>query len=109
MYIPDSFENKNIAGLHRFIETYGFATLINYHESGLHVSHVPVMLDKTRGQFGTLIWHLAKLNQHTEVLNGKNSSLCIFHGPHSYISPAWYKTSPNVPTWNYAVVHAYGI
>ena len=33
----------------------------------------------------------------------------IFHGPHAYISPAWYRDVPAdmaVPTWNYAAVHA---
>jgi transcriptional regulator len=33
----------------------------------------------------------------------------MFHGPHAYISPSWYTTSPAVPTWNYAVVHVYGV
>jgi len=33
----------------------------------------------------------------------------MFQGPHAYISPAWYETHPSVPTWNYAVVHAYGV
>ena len=28
----------------------------------------------------------------------------LFQGPHGYISPAWYITSPHLPTWNYAVV-----
>ena len=33
----------------------------------------------------------------------------IFHGPHSYISPAWYEPQQdNVPTWNYATVHVQG-
>ena len=32
----------------------------------------------------------------------------IFQGPNTYVSPSWYVTAPNVPTWNYAVVHAYG-
>ncbi len=109
MYIPKSFEKNNLEELHRFIEKYGFATLISYHENKLHVSHVPTMLDKNRGQFGTLIWHLAKKNDHCKILNEKINSLCLFHGPHSYISPAWYKTFPNVPTWNYTVVHAEGI
>jgi transcriptional regulator len=37
-------------------------------------------------------------------------ALVIFQGPHSYISPAWYgEGPPNVPTWNYVAVHAYGI
>jgi len=36
----------------------------------------------------------------------------IFQGPESYITPNWYPTKAQtgkvVPTWNYAVVHAYG-
>src|SRR5207249_2012477 len=35
-------------------------------------------------------------------------ALVIFQGPHAYVSPAWYTTPLAVPTWNYAVVHAYG-
>jgi transcriptional regulator len=39
-------------------------------------------------------------------------TLVIFHGPDAYISPSWYATKQEsgkvVPTWNYAVVHAYG-
>ena len=33
----------------------------------------------------------------------------IFQGPHTYISPSWYVKPENVPTWNYTVVHAYGV
>jgi transcriptional regulator len=33
----------------------------------------------------------------------------MFDGPHAYVSPSWYATSPAVPTWNYATVHVYGI
>jgi transcriptional regulator len=36
----------------------------------------------------------------------------VFHGPNAYITPSWYATKKEsgkvVPTWNYAVVHAYG-
>jgi transcriptional regulator len=41
-------------------------------------------------------------------MDGSVESLAIFHGPHSYVSPTWYAHSPAVPTWNYAVIHAYG-
>jgi transcriptional regulator len=38
--------------------------------------------------------------------------MAIFMGTHHYISPTWYaekqETGKVVPTWNYAVVHAYG-
>ena len=37
----------------------------------------------------------------------------IFQGPDAYITPNWYpsktETQKVVPTWNYAVVHAYGV
>jgi transcriptional regulator len=36
----------------------------------------------------------------------------IFQGPEAYIRPGWYPSKAEhgkvVPTWNYAVVHAYG-
>jgi transcriptional regulator len=39
-------------------------------------------------------------------------ALAIFSGPHHYITPSWYpekgESGRVVPTWNYAVVHAYG-
>ena len=34
--------------------------------------------------------------------------MAVFHGPHAYISPAWYESRGTVPTWNYVAVHAYG-
>lgn len=109
MYIPKSFENKNINELHSFIEEYNFGTLLVINNNEIEVSHVPVMLDRNKGEFGLLYWHLAKNNSQTSLLNGKNTVLFIFQGPHAYISPSWYKTSPNVPTWNYTVVHVHGI
>jgi|SRR5688572_14573865 len=109
MYIPKSFENSKVSDLHDLIEQYNFGTLIVINKNEVEVSHIPVMLDRTKGEHGLLYWHLAKQNKQSILLNGINSVLFIFHGPHSYISPAWYKTSPSVPTWNYAVVHARGI
>ncbi len=38
----------------------------------------------------------------------RGDTLAIFHGPHAYVSPRWYRSAPAVPTWNYAVVHAHG-
>jgi transcriptional regulator len=41
-----------------------------------------------------------------------SEALMIFQGPEGYITPNWYTTKAEtgkvVPTWNYAVVHAYG-
>jgi len=41
-----------------------------------------------------------------------NEALMIFQGPEGYITPNWYPSKALhgkvVPTWNFAVVHAYG-
>ena len=39
---------------------------------------------------------------------GAQDILVIFQGPHALVHPGWYESAPNVPTWNYAAVHAYG-
>lgn len=108
MYIPKSFQVKDITKIHAFMESYGFATLISYNTQAHKVTHLPVLLDRSKGPYGTLRGHMALANDHLEEFTGLNNALCIFNGPHAYISHTWYKTSPAVPTWNYAVVHAYG-
>jgi len=98
----------NINQLHQFIEQFNFATIVNHDNDGLNVSHVPVILDSDEGPQGTLKWHLAKQNVQAQKIADNKEILCIFQGPHAYISPRWYKNQPSVPTWNYAVVHVYG-
>lgn len=107
IYIPKHFENTNLSELHEFIERYNFATLINQSEGETFVSHIPMMLDRSAGEYGVLSGHLAKLNPQWKSFNDTEKVLCIFQGPHAYISPSWYK-SRSVPTWNYAAVHVQG-
>lgn len=109
MYIPKSFVNNTIHELQDFIEHYNFATVISYHNQHFQISHIPLILKRDLGPNGTLVGHFAKLNPHAQQIeNHNNHTICIFHGPHAYISPTWYKAQPSVPTWNYAVVHAHG-
>lgn len=108
MYIPKSFQEDNINILHDLIERYNFATLFSQHDGTPFATHLPFMLDKSRGEQGTLIAHFARANAHWKMLNEKAEVLIVFQGAHSYISPAWYENQVTVPTWNYAVIHAYG-
>jgi transcriptional regulator len=107
LYIPPTFENTNLSELYDFIGTFPFATIIS-NASKITVSHLPLML-QAQGEYGSLIGHMAKANQQWLDFDGATPIVCIFHGPHAYTSPSWYKTLPAVPTWNYAVVHAEAI
>jgi transcriptional regulator len=108
MYLPKSFQIEDLPELHGFMQAYNFATLVTQHAGAPFASHLPFMLDAGRGPQGTLLAHLARANpQWRDFAAGE--VLVIFQGPHAYISPSWYATHPSVPTWNYAVVHAYGV
>ncbi|MGI9627669.1 MAG: FMN-binding negative transcriptional regulator [Longimicrobiales bacterium] len=109
MYLPRSFRVEDLAVLHELIEVHSFATLFSTFEGTSVASHLPFMLDRSRGEHGTLIAHFARANKHWKHFEGGGEALVVFQGPHAYISPAWYEDQVTVPTLNYAVVHTYGV
>lgn len=109
MYIPPAFRIEDKARLASFLREYSFATLITNDGVAPYASHLPMLFRPDLGKHGTLIAHLARANPQWQHFAESREALSIFHGPHAYISPAWYETAPAVPTWNYAVVHAYGV
>ena len=110
MYTPKQFEMNDPAELTAFMQHYNFAALVTSDAGGITATHLPFMLDATRGEHGTLIAHLARTNTQWESFASGQEALVIFTGPHAYVSPSWYeKPTVNVPTWNYTAVHAYGI
>ena len=108
MYVPTAFAEPRLEVLHEFITAYDFATLITCGGGEMVASHLPTLLLPTRGKFGTLQVHLARQNEQWRALAAGEPVLAIFQGPHGYVSARWYKNPVNVPTWNYAVVHARG-
>jgi transcriptional regulator len=110
VYIPAPFREDRLDVLHEIIRQYSFATLVSTGSSGLIATHLPLLLDASRGAKGTLIGHVARENTHWQLFRDSPDveTLVLFQGPHAYISPTWYKTPYAVPTWNYEAVHAYG-
>ena len=104
MYIPALNRVDDRRAINAFIQAHSFATLITSGDNGIVASHLPVLFDEGAN---ILRSHMARANQQWKQFNG-GEVLCIFHGPHAYISPSWYQEQHTVPTWNYAVVHVYG-
>ena len=109
MYVPSHFSQDDTAVAHDLISSNVFATLVTQVSARLDATHVPVVLDADRGERGTLRFHLARANPTSRALEGGSEVMMVFVGPHTYISPDWYANENLVPTWNYAVVHAYGV
>jgi transcriptional regulator len=115
VYIPKHFEETSLPVLHALIRAHPLATWVT--QSGeppgaLDADHVPLLLDASRGELGTLVGHVARANPVWKSLAGAADSLVIFQGPEAYITPSWYPSKrahgKAVPTWNYAVVHVRG-
>lgn len=110
MYIPKAFRVDDREQIHRFMHTYYFATLITQNDGTPWGTHVPILLDAGQGEYGTLVGHFARANPQRSMLAQGVEALVIFQGPHAYISPSWREIQEHddAPTWDYAVVHAYG-
>ena len=108
MYIPNANRIHDREKIDAFIEEYGFATLITEKDGTPWASHLPVLLAKTGGNRRVLRSHMARANEQWRHFTPDREVLCVFYGPHAYITPSWYKMQRTVPTWNYATVHVYG-
>jgi len=108
MYLPAHFREDDPAILQAFIRDNSFGILVTQHEGVPFATHLPFLFDAGRGPHGTLIAHMALGNPQWRSFHEQREALAIFSGPHAYVTPSWYEVELSVPTWNYAIVHAYG-
>jgi transcriptional regulator len=110
MYQPPHYRVDEVPQMHALMRARPLAALVSAGASGLYATHLPTVL-KDEGPCGVIECHLARANPHWKELAG-TEALMIFQGPEGYITPNWYPSKVEhgkvVPTWNYAVVHAYG-
>jgi transcriptional regulator len=108
MYIPAFNRVDDDRKIDHLIVHYGFATVVTQKDEVPFASHVPVLLERASDGARILRSHMARANPQWRQFTPNSEVLCIFSGPHAYISPSWYQMQHTVPTWNYAVVHVYG-
>lgn len=112
MYIPKHFDEPRIEVMHELIRARPLATLVSLSANGLNANHIPLHLSDVSLPFGTLQGHVARSNPMWSDFAKDIEVLAVFQDSNAYISPSWYATKKEtgkvVPTWNYAVVHAYG-
>ena len=111
MYRPEHHRVDNLSLMHALMRARPFVALVSESAEGLYATHLPTVL-KNDGPYGVVEFHLARASPHWKYLAERNEVLMIFQGPEGYITPNWYPSKAEhakvVPTWNYAVVHAYG-
>jgi len=112
MYRVDAFREERIDVLHALMRSHRLATLVTVAEGVPEANHLPLLIDADPAPRGTLRGHVARANPLWRQAGDGREVLAIFQGPQAYVTPSWYpskrETGKVVPTWNYAVVHAFG-
>lgn len=107
MFIPTHYKNENISEVKQFLKQNSFGILVSQVDGRPWATHIPLELDVDGEGNDVLVSHIAKANPQWKQFSENEEVLCIFNGPHSYISSSWYQEE-EVPTWNYIAVHVYG-
>ncbi len=114
MYVPEHFAASE-ADIAELLDNHGAADLVTATEDGLLATLLPFVFDRSRGENGALLGHLARNNdqwKRTPVGPPAANAMVIVRGPDAYISPSWYASKAEhgrvVPTWNYVTAHVYG-
>jgi len=107
MYVPKHFQQNSWSEIRKVIDEHSFATVVSCRDGVPVATHAPLRLVEPAPGTFVLQGHVARANPHWQVMANEAKTLVIFAGPHTYVSPRWYK-HVNVPTWNYVAVHIYG-
>lgn len=112
MYRPEVFREDRLEVQHALIAQHPLGLLVASGPDGLTANHLPFVLRKRGNDAGVLRTHLARPNPDLDLFATQPECMVVFQGPSGYVSPSWYPSKAQhgkvVPTWNYAVVHAWG-
>lgn len=110
VYLPAHFKSADFEHALRLVAEHPLALVLGPDAQGDSFgSHLPlVVVTEGEGDGFVLEGHMARANPHWGWLSQQKTVLAVFSGPGAYISPRHYDSVQNVPTWNYAALHAYG-
>lgn len=112
MYQPPYFREDRLEIQHALIRARPLGMLVTVGSAGLIANPIPFALDAGASPLGTLRAHLSRANTQWRDFDPSQEVLVIFQGEDAYVTPSWYEGKREhgkvVPTWNYAMVQAYG-
>ncbi len=106
MYIPGAHRIDDPKIIAETLRAHPFMALVSCVDDEPLATHLPLLVESDQPL--VLVGHMAKANSHWHQFEPGRRAMAILSGPHGYVSPGWYESRPNVPTWNYVSIHAYG-
>ncbi|MEX5636129.1 FMN-binding negative transcriptional regulator [Parafrankia sp. FMc2] len=115
MFVPDIYQNHDHAQLRNEIRRHPLAVLAGNGDPTPLLTHLPVIPHPDEGGAAdaplpgsVLLGHMNRANPHWAALTDGSAATLIFLGPHGYVKPALYQTTPAAPTWDFVSIHAHG-
>jgi transcriptional regulator len=107
MYTPSFFQPDRAASL-AFAAARGFGTVCAYDGARPVASALPFCLEYSNDGTPVVAFHVARGNALAALAGGKSNWLIAVNGADTYVSPHWYASPDQVPTWLYQAVHLSG-
>ena len=89
-------------------ESRGFGLVCAWDGAKPIASPLPFYLSFADDGTPRVLFHVARHNPLVKLAGGTNSWLLAVNGADAYVSPDWYVSPDQVPTWLYQVVHLTG-
>jgi transcriptional regulator len=106
MYIPPAFRIDEAASL-AFAASRGFGLVTACADGRITASPLPFFIDQAAGG-RWLALHVARGNRLADLAASGGRWLVAVWGGDAYVSPRWYKSPDQVPTWLYESVQLAG-
>jgi transcriptional regulator len=107
MYAPSFFRPDRAASL-AFAAARGFGTVCAYDGAKPVASALPFCIEYLNDGTPCVAFHVARGNALAALADGKSNWLIAVNGADTYVSPHWYASPDQVPTWLYQAVHLSG-
>lgn len=108
MYNLPYFKEKDKAVVMDFIHQHLFAFMAGCDKENKPVAtQIPVFIEEREGKL-FLSGHMMRNTDHHKAFVENPAVLCVFTGPHSYVSATLYTNPHQASTWNYMSVHVKG-
>ncbi len=107
MYVPPAFKVHQAVAL-AFAAARGFGLIVACDGGRPVASLLPFRLIEADGQVPRLQLHVARGNALAALAEKGGTWLVSVHGADAYVSPDWYASAEQVPTWLYETVQLSG-
>src|SRR5215203_2494236 len=107
MYNLPYYKENDHQVLIPFMKQHLFAMLLGSNDNIPVATQIPILIEEREEKI-FLKGHFMRNTDHHKAFELNANALCIFTGPHSYVSASLYTNQQTASTWNYMSVHVRG-